>query len=69
MDIVRALVLKCLQLNLVLKAEHIADNKICDMLSRFQNSRFHLFIPEAKQDPEIVPHHLWEIFKMKSSNL
>ena len=67
MVLVRALTLKCLQLNLILKAEHIpgVHNNIADSLSRFQMSRFRELAPEAERDPVTMPNHLWNIFKME----
>ncbi|MES9882772.1 MAG: hypothetical protein ABW185_18040, partial [Sedimenticola sp.] len=64
MVMVRALTLKCLQHNIVLKAEHIPGytNNITDSLSRFQMTRFRELAPNAEQEPEPMPTQLWSIF-------
>ena len=66
MVLVRALTLKCLEFNLVLKAEHIAGvkNDIADSLSRFQLERFRKLAPTAEEHPVTVPKHLWNIFNL-----
>jgi len=67
MVLVRALTLKCLQLNLVLKAEHIpgVQNGIADSLSRLQMARFRQLAPDAELHPVPVPTHLWNIFELE----
>lgn len=64
MVMVRALTLKCLQHNIVLKAEHIPGytNNITDSLSRFQMARFRELAPNAEREPELMPTQLWSIF-------
>jgi len=66
MVLVRALTLKCLKLNLVLKAEHLPGvrNDIADSLSRFQMSRFRQLAPEAEKQMDPMPDHLWNIFNL-----
>ena len=70
MVLVRAFTLKCLQLNLVFRAEHIsgADNGIADSLSRFQMDRFRDLAPNAAATPMQVPAHLWRIFDSELGN-
>ena len=70
MVLVRALTLKCLQLNLVLKAEHIrgVHNEIADSLSRFQMARFRRLAPDAKEAMDPMPDHLWNIFSLEPAN-
>ncbi|XP_060562711.1 uncharacterized protein LOC132722259 isoform X1 [Ruditapes philippinarum] len=64
MCIVRALTLKCLKFNILLKAKHIpgSRNEICDALSRFQATKFRELAPEADLCPVVVPQSLWNIF-------
>lgn len=64
MCLIRVLTLKCLKLNVVLKACHVQgkQNSICDALSRFQLDRFHQLAPNADPAPRKVPDHLWTVF-------
>lgn len=70
MVLVRALTLKCLQLNLTVRAEHIAgiNNGIADSLSRLQFARFRELAPEAEQNPADMPDYLWNIFKSEQGS-
>lgn len=63
MILVRALAIKCLEFNIILKAKHVpgAKNVICDALSRLQLTRFRELAPNADLEPQIVPPHLWNI--------
>ena len=67
MVLVRALTLKCLKLNVVLRAEHIPGcyNVIADSLSRLQIARFRRLAPEADEHPVPIPSHLWNIFSLE----
>jgi hypothetical protein len=67
MSLVRALTLKCLKLNLVLKAEHIpgTENNIADSLSRLQMDRFRSLASDADLNPAPFPDHLWKCFKLE----
>ncbi len=64
MILVRELTLRCLHLNLSVKAEHIpgASNGITDSLSRLQMDRFRRLAPDAQPHSDPVPSYLWEIF-------
>ena len=67
MVLVRALTMKCLEYNLVLKAEHTpgSKNEIADSLSRLQMDRFHRLAPTAEKYPVPMPAHLWNIFSLE----
>lgn len=70
MVLVRALTLRCLNLNLVLRAEHIpgSSNAIADSLSRLQLTRFRELAPNAEEHPDPMPDHLWKIFELEQDN-
>ena len=61
MDLVRPFVLKCLQLNTIIKAQHIkgTENSIADAISRFNMQLFRELAPEAEENPQPIPQHLW----------
>ena len=63
MDLVRPFVLKCLQLNTIIKAQHIkgVNNSIADSISRFKMQLFRLLAPEAMEHPLPIPQHLWQL--------
>ena len=65
MVLIRNLTLKCLQLNIVVKAEHVPgeNNAITDALSRFQMDRFRKLAPNADLKPCVLDPQLWQIFK------
>lgn len=67
MVLVRALTLRCLNLNLMFRAEHIpgVENGIADSLSRFQMERFRQLAPEAQARPVVFPSRLWNIFRLE----
>lgn len=71
MVLVRAITLRCLQRNIVFKAEHLSSiqNDKTDSLSRLQMARFRELAPEADLEPEYIPDHLWNIFKQELDNL
>ena len=71
MVLVRIITLKCLQLNVVLKAEHLSTsrNAVTDSLSRLQMNRFRQLAPEAEPEPEPVPDHLWSVFNQEPTSL
>ena len=71
MVLVRIITLKCLQLNVVLKAEHLSTsrNAVTDSLSRLQMNRFQQLAPEAEPEPEPVPDHLWSVFNQEPTSL
>ena len=60
MYMVRHMVLKCLKLNLMFKAKHIAgkSNVMADLLSRFQVEEFKKLSPQAQQYPCQIPETL-----------
>lgn len=64
MVLLRAFTLKCLALNVLVKAAHISgvNNQLTDALSRSNFQRFHELAPEADREPQQIPHHLWSIF-------
>ena len=70
MTLLRSLTLRCLKLNMVIKAEHIPGklNVITDSLSRFQMDKFRRLAPTARESPENMPSHLWSIFKAQVDN-
>jgi hypothetical protein len=65
MILLRNLTLKCLQMNIVIKAEHVSgiDNSITDALSRFQMERFRSLAPDANLEPCNFQTRLWQIFE------
>ena len=64
MVLLRNLTIKCLQKNIVIKAEHVpgVNNSITDALSRFQMDKFRLLAPNANPEPCQIETHLWQIF-------
>jgi hypothetical protein len=70
MSLVRVLTLRCLQLNILVKASHVPgrENKICDSLSRFQLTRFRELAPDSDPNPCPVPDFLWNIFDQELEN-
>ena len=64
MTLLRIFTLKCLEYNLLVKAEHIPGfkNSIADSLSRLQFERFRELAPLAQKAPDEIPQHLWSIF-------
>ena len=64
MQLVRTLVICCLELNIHFKARHIPgiDNGIADALSRFQMARFRHLAPGADPNITPLPADLWNIF-------
>lgn len=71
MCLVRILTLRCLQLNVLVKARHVegAKNSICDALSRLQIERFRELAPDADHNPSPIPGFLWNIFSTESTIL
>lgn len=67
MSLVRLLMMKCLQLNVMIRATHVPGilNDKCDALSRSQVNRFRELAPEADPDPCIVPSLLWNAFSLE----
>lgn len=64
MTLLRAITMCCLRLNIVIKAEHISGvkNVLTDSLSRLQIEKFRRLAPEAEEEPDRIPNHLWKIF-------
>lgn len=71
MCLIRVLTLRCLKLNILIKACHVPghQNEICDALSRFQLNRFRKIAPDADRYPCPVPHFLWKIFNTELDSL
>jgi hypothetical protein len=67
MCLVRCLALRCLNLNIIIKANHVPGrfNGICDALSRFQLTKFRELAPQADLNPCPVPGFLWNIFNQE----
>ena len=63
MDLVRPFVLKCLQINVLIRAQHIKGEKntIADALSRFDMQLFRELAPRASPQPVHIPQHLWQL--------
>lgn len=63
MDLVRPFVLKCLQINVLIRAQHIkgVNNTIADALSRFDMQLFRELAPGATPQPLEIPQHLWQL--------
>jgi len=63
MSLLRFLVLKCLQCNILFRAEHIPGHKnsISDALSRFQMLKFRTLAPQAEDKMTPFPEQLWEL--------
>ena len=61
MDLVRPLVLKCMELNTVIRAKHIkgVNNTIADAISRFNTQIFREHAPLADLLPTPIPPNLW----------
>lgn len=57
MVLIQNLTLKCLHLNIVMKAEHVSGihNVLTDALSRFPMEWFHALAPEADPEPYKIP--------------
>ena len=63
MAVLRAFTIKCLHLNILVKARHSSSsNSVPDALSRFQLQKFRQLVPDAEPLPTPVPDHLWNIF-------
>ena len=71
MVLVRIITLNCLQLNVVLRAEHLSTsrNAVTDSLSRLQMNRVRQLAPDAEPEPESVPDHLWRVFDQEPTSL
>ena len=67
MQLLRLLVLACLQNNLVCKARHLpgVQNNIADALSRGQMQRFRILAPSADTHPTVIPDPLQRLLKLK----
>ena len=65
MVLLRFLVLKTLQFNIQIKAQHImgVKNNVADAISRFQWSRFRQLAPLADRFPSSIPVQFWEIME------
>ena len=63
MDLVRPLVLRCMELNTKIKAKHIKgiDNSIADSISRYNMQVFRNLAPHADPQPTAIPPFLWQL--------
>ena len=63
MDLVRPLVLRCMELNTEIKAKHIrgVDNSIADAISRYFMQIFRKLAPQADPQPTMIPPFLWKL--------
>ena len=63
MNIVRKLVLTCLQFNILIHAKHIPSklNTIADCLSRSQWGKFRAVAPDADPWPVQLPNKIWDV--------
>jgi hypothetical protein len=63
MDIIRFIVLKSLQYNLIIKMEHLAgiNNTYCDQLSRGQIQAFKEGCTQVNNEPDTIPQSVWKI--------
>ena len=57
MDLVRRLVLIALKYNILFTAKHLPGrvNRLSDALSRLQVSKFKALMPDADQEPTLIP--------------
>ena len=63
MDLVRPLVLHCMELNTEIRAKHIkgTDNSIADAISRYNMQAFRNLAPHADPHPTLIPPFLWQL--------
>ena len=63
MDLVRPLVLHCMEINTEIKAQHIkgVDNSIADTISRYYMQVFRNLAPHADPQPAMIPPFLWQL--------
>jgi hypothetical protein len=63
MDLVRPLVLQCMKLNTIIRAEHIPGihNTIADSISRFKMQEFRSHAPTAALLPTEIPPFVWQL--------
>jgi hypothetical protein len=64
MDLVRPLVLQCMKLNTIIRAEHIPGihNTIADSISRFKMQEFRSHAPpSAALLPTEIPPFVWQL--------
>nr|XP_033777770.1 uncharacterized protein LOC117349008 isoform X1 [Geotrypetes seraphini] len=67
-SLMRELVLRCLRLNLYMRARHVPgfQNGIADALSRFNFLQFRRLAPEARAEGLPMPAHLWNLVRKES---
>ena len=63
MDIVRPLVLHCMELYTEIKAKHIKgiDNSIADAISHYNMHVFRNLAPHVDPHPTLIPPFLWQL--------
>ena len=70
MTLLSAITLKCLLLNIVVKAEHIPGKfNITDSRSRLQIDKFRQLAPQAEKESEVIPSQVWDIFSQQPDSL
>lgn len=61
--VMRAILATAAEFNFTLAIRHIqgCDNSLADVLSRFQNDKFHRLAPHAAKTPKVLPDFLKQL--------